>query len=246
MKFRNLWILALLLTALLAGCAAAPEEAPQPPATAPEVQPEPEPEPEPEVHPYAWLGLQDMPECAYLDLLSSNRYIQVYDNYVLGVVGEVTEAQDGVNAYTKNQGAVTYTVDGMIYSVNEDTQTYLEFDMTDSLSTAIANMESALAGGVNLKGRAFQGTGSEPIPQYSEYGDDAEYEYYEYMTGSEELTSSVLERFYLKDGDVFAIYTRTRVGETTVESTSVIKSISGDIPEGLIAVPDLSDYEKRN
>ena len=47
---------------------------------------------------------------------------------------------------------------------------------------------------------------------------------------------------YVKDGDVFASYSKTTLGETELESTEVIKSVSADVPDDLFVVPDLSGY----
>ena len=52
------------------------------------------------------------------------------------------------------------------------------------------------------------------------------------------------ERFYMKDGDVFAVYQKTTMGDTDYEILEVIKSISPDIPEGIFDFPDLSGYEE--
>lgn len=200
-----------------------------------------------EVHPYAWLGLQDMPKCPYLDLLATNCYIQVYDTYVLGIKAEVTEANRGVDAYQKNQSSLSYAINGMIYSINTDAKSYTEYDMTSSLANAQTNMENAISQGVNIKARSLRGTGKAVVPFYSDdAGDSAEYDYYEYITGSEEGGNYVIERFFLRDGDVFAIYTQTHTGETELEATNVIKSISGDVPDELFQLPDLSGYTKLN
>ena len=221
----------------------------------PEPESEPEPEPEPEEDPvpvagsvpYNWLGLQDMPSCPYLDQLATNHYIQVYDTYVLGIQAEVTEAIDGINAYQKNQSNLTYSVDGTLFSINEDAKSYMQYEMTTTVENAKQELAKAMSEGINAKARVYQGTGKEAIPLYSEKsGDSAEYEYYEYQTGSADSGSIVIERYYMKDGDVYAIYTKTQVGESELESTNVIKSMSGDIPEGTFTVPDLSNYEKLN
>ena len=227
---------------------AAQEEAPEEEAPAQEGTPvkdevvEPEAEP---VSPYAWLGLQDMPQCRYLDLLCSNHYYQVYDSYVLGLKSEIIEAADGIDAYQLNGGTTSLTVDGMIYSITDSIQSYMEYDMTDSIAQAEENMKSAMENGTNMKGRTFNDTGVSAIPQYADEGDTAEYEYYEYVTENPGV-SKVTERFFMKDGDVFAIYTLTEMGETKLETTNVIKSITGDIPAGTFDVPDLSAYTKLN
>ena len=78
-------------------------------------------------------------------------------------------------------------------------------------------------------------------------GDDTEYEYYEYSYPDFESSGdnySEVERFYLKEGNVFAVYTKITMGETETESAEIIKKMTGDIPEGTFDIPDLSDYEK--
>ena len=266
MTLKKILLACLILTlilALLAGCgsknestpADKPEEAPaqqsetaetaepaeSTPAAEPEAEAETDAEPEAEsVNPYAWLGLQDMPKCNYLDILSTNNFIQVYDTYVLGIKAEVTDACEGLKSYQKNQSNLSYNLEGMIYSLNTDAKQYMQIDMTSAIADAKAAMESAMAEGTNSKGRSFQGTGKSAVPLYADdSGDSAEYEYYEYKTGD-----SVLERFFMKDGDVFAVYTQTHAGDSELESTNVIKSISGDVPDDLFVLPDLSDYTK--
>ena len=252
-------VLALIL-ALLAGCgsknestptaepeapaqqneASAPEETAEP---APEAETEAETEPEAEaetepVHPYAWMGLQDIPKCNYLDIMSTNNYVQVYDTYVYGIKAEVTDACKGLKTYQKNGNNLSYNIEGMIYSINLDSKQYGMVDMTESMEGVKETMDAAIAAGTNTKGRTFQSSGSSAIPLYSEEeGDTAEYEYYEYSIGD-----SVTERYYMKDGDVFAIYTKT----SNLESTNVIKSVSGDVSDDLFVVPDLTDFTKIN
>ena len=201
------------------------------------------------VHPYAWLGLQDIPECHYLDVLSTNHYIKVSDEYIAGMshVVRETNAVDGINTYKENENSKVYSIDGMTYSINEDSKSYIEMDMGDIAESALESSISAMESGTNLYGRSLVGTGSEVIPIYSDETEDKdEYEYYEYNYPEAEKSTdtSEIERFYLKDGDVFAIYTKITMGDSVVESTEVIDSISGDIPEGTFDLPDLSGYEK--
>ncbi len=212
-----------------------------------QTEPEEDPVPAPGSVSYDWLGLQDMPKCAYLDQLATNHYIQVYETYVLGVHAEVTEAIDGINAFQKNQASLTYSLDGTLFSIDENTKSYMQYEMTIPVDEAKANIAEAMREGTNVKARVYQSSGSAAIPLYSdETGDDAEYEYYEYLTGNRENGSYVIERFFMKDGDVFAIYTQTHAGESELESTNVIKSMSVDIPAGTFTLPDLSDYTKTN
>ena len=56
--------------------------------------------------------------------------------------------------------------------------------------------------------------------------------------------SKLVQRHYMKDGDVYAIYTEATMGDTVVSSTEVIKKMTGDIPENTFELPDLSKYEK--
>lgn len=209
-----------------------------------QAQSEPEPEPD-AVDPYAWMGLEDMPKCNYLDIMSTNNYVQVYDTYVLGIKAEVTDACKGLKTYQKNQSSLTYNLEGMIYSLNTDSKQYALVDMTESIEDIRKNMEKTMSEGINSSGRVFQGTGKSTVPQYDEKeGDSAEYDYYEYLI--ESAGSSVLERYFMRDGDVFAVYKKVKAGETEMETTNVIKSLSGDVPDDLFVMPDLSDYTRIN
>lgn len=195
--------------------------------------------------PYAWLGLQDMPQCNYLDAYASYHYIQTYDAYAMSVSIEETEAVDGVNSYKGNANTRAYSVDGKILSINENSKIYMEEDMTSAIDAAKESLKQAQESGDNYFGRAFVGTGKASIPLYSDSGDAAEYEYYEYNYPSyEEYGTAMTERFYMKDGDVFAIYQKTSVGESEVEMTNVIKSMSSDIPAGTFDFPNLDGYTK--
>jgi hypothetical protein len=187
-----------------------------------------------------------MPQCKYLDILCTNYYYQVYDMYSSGVKYEVVDAAAGIDAFQEDEYTKTLTVGGMIYSIGKNAETYMQYDMTSMADQAQQTMEYALANGTNMKGRAFQDTGRSTIPLYAEAeGDNTEYEYYEYLTSNPGV-SELTERFFMKDGDVFAIYSLTVAGETTLESTNVIKSITADIPDGVFEIPDLSGYEKLN
>lgn len=203
------------------------------------------------VHPYAWLGLQEMPECNYLDIFSTSHYIKVSDVYVAGMsyVSKQTNAVDGINTYKDDEYNKVYSIEGKSCSLNKESKTYMEYDSSDLAEDARNNLTDAMENGTNIYGRQFKETGSGTIPVYSDQaGDTAEYEYYEYdayvYPDQDPGDNSTIERYYMKDGDVFAIYTKTAMGDTVVESTEVIDSISGDIPEGTFEIPDLSDYEK--
>lgn len=196
-----------------------------------------------DVNPYSWLGLQDMPKCNYLDIISTGHYIQVSDLTALGITIEQTEAVDGVNTYTGNQNTRTYSVDGKILSITEATKNYSESDISSMIETAKENQEKAMAEGTDTSGRNFVGTGKGAIPGLE--NDTVEYEYYEYdYPDGKEAGTEMTERYYMKDGDVYAIYEKAALGEAEIESLKVIKSISGDIPAGTFDLPDLSGYTK--
>ena len=234
---------------------AAVEPTPKPtaePTAAPTLEPTPEPTPEPTatpepLSPYNWLGYPEIPQCNYLDLVCSQHYYREYTSYItLGgdaVGATYIEAIDDRNTYTENMnGGRTYFVDGLRYSVNERNKTYLFDDWTE-LYAAVPNAAEKAASNINTTGKEFQGTGKAIIPMY-ETVDPAEYEYYEYLTNaSSEM--SMTERVYLRDGDVFAIYTGVKSGEQLSEITYVTTLITGDIPEGLFEVPDLSGYTQK-
>lgn len=196
-----------------------------------------------EVNPYAWLGLQDMPKCNYLDILSKGRYIQELEYHALGVTMDKTEAVDGVNSFSKDKNTTSYSVDGKVISINEGSKFYMEYDMGDLSETAKEQLETAMKEGKNTSGRNFAGTGKGTIPTIED--DKTEYEYYEYNNPeSEEAGTTMTERFYMKDGDVYAIYEKINIGASDVESVQIIKSISGDVPADTFKIPDLSGYQK--
>ncbi|MBR0342249.1 MAG: hypothetical protein IJH64_08395 [Oscillospiraceae bacterium] len=201
------------------------------------------------VHPYAWQGLQDIPECSYLDTLTSNHYYKESEMYVEGLsyVSKEINAVDGINTYKKNENTLVYSIGGKITSINEDGKYYMEEDMTDMSDSAAKQYEEAMKNGTNLPGRAFTKKDSGTIPVYSEIkGDKNEYEYYEYnYPALESEDDSYIERFYMKDGDVFAIYSKTVWGDTVIESTEIIKKMTGDIPDKTFELPDLSGFEKK-
>ena len=248
-------VLALLL--LLSACGKSAPSEPAQAAEAPAADDAPaNPEPEPEgqtaselvqneekepVHPYEWLGLSGMPECKYLDTICTNHYYQVYDSYTSEGKQEVVDAADGVDALLVQNGIRSLTVGGMVYIIDDEAKVYTLEDITDLAAQAKSSLDYALENGVNSTGRAFQDTGRSAVPLYGE--DTAEYEYYEFQTsnpGASELT----ERFFLRDGDVFAIYSLKKEGDHTEETTKVIKSYTADIPAGTLAVPDLSGYSR--
>ena len=193
---------------------------------------------EQEPHPYAWLGLQDMPKCNYLDILSTARYYQVYDTYGQGGKVEVREANDGIDSYQYSEGVTSLTVNGMVYAFNEDTKVYLQYDMTDSADEARANMEYVIANGINMSGLSFYGTGRSAVPLYAAAG---VCDYYEYMFIDPDAGTRT-QRFYMKDGDVIAIYYLIKMDGTVLEATEVIRSITADIPAGTFRIPDLTGY----
>lgn len=196
-----------------------------------------------DVNPYAWIGLQDMPKCNYLDIISTGKYIETVEQHALGIVAEQTEAHDGVNSYTSASGNSTYSVDGKVTSISEAAKMYMEYDMESLAETAKETYEAAMKDGTNTTGRAFVEKGKGTITGLDE--DTNEYEYYEYnYPGGEEAGTSMTERFYMKDGDVYAIYQKVVLGESEVESVKLIKSISGEIPAGTFDLPDLSGYTK--
>lgn len=195
-----------------------------------------------DVQPYAWLGLQDMPKCNYLDIISTGKYIKTVDHSAMGITVEQTEAKDGSDSLTKNPNSATYSVNGKVVSINESSKIYMEYDTGSLAETAKGTYEEAMKDGTNIIGRKFVEKGKGAIPGSD---DSTEYEYYEYnYPDAEEAGTSTTERFYMKDGDVYAVWQKVKLGETEVESIETIKSISGDIPAGTFDLPDLSGYQK--
>ena len=186
--------------------------------------------------------MAEMPKCDYMDTFATFHYISTYDNLVMGLMVEETEAVDLINSVKTNSNSRSYSLNGMIYSINEDSKSYMVQDITAAADTAMENLTNAMATGENIYGRAYVGSGTEAIPNYED--DTAEYDYYEFDYPSyEEYGSSQHEKYYMKDGDVFAVYSKTTLGKSEVESLKIIKSMSGDIPEGTFDEPDLTGYE---
>ncbi len=237
-KILSLAVVMLLALGVLTACGGSSAE---PPASGPASASEEAGTEAADVNPYAWLGLQDMPQCDYLDIYSTYHFIRVYEAHTMGATMEQTEAVDGINSYKGDEYNRVYSVDGRIVSLNENSKIYMETEMDTDLPAS--NMEEAKKTGTNLFARAFVGTGKGTIP---ETDDESEYEYYEYnYPETKEATgTSITERYYMKDGDVYAIYTKTENDQSEVGYTEIIKSISADIPEGTFDIPDVSGYEK--
>lgn len=251
MKKRILIVLiTILMVMVAAACGSSSQNAEQEPAEPSGSEEAADTEESESVHPYAWLGLQDIPECDYLDALASNHYYKESDVYIKGMsyVSKEINARDGIDTYKKNENSLVYSIGGKIVSVNDGIKSYMEEDMSYMAEDHQAQFDEAMEKGTNLYRREFEGTGSEAVPVYSEQeGDDTEYEYYEYSYPDFEASGdnySEVERFYLKDGDVFAVYTKITMGDTETESAEIIKKMTGNIPEGTFDIPDLSDYEK--
>lgn len=198
--------------------------------------------------PYAWLGLQDMPECPYLDTLCTYHYYREYTSYIMGMSTKSTEAVDGVNTFKGTDTTRTYSIDGTIITFNDYSKTYTTYELGSSLvEQSAASIEKHKADGTNMVGRVFVTTGTGVIPEYSETENDkTEYEYYEYNYPSyEEYGTRLVERFYMKDGDVFATYMETYSdGKLLTGLTEVMQSMSGEIPEGTLEIPSTDGYEE--
>lgn len=198
--------------------------------------------------PYAWLGLQDMPACPYLDALCTYHYYREYTSYVMGLSTKSTEAVDGANSFKGTETTRIYSVDGRIVSFNDSSKIYSEQELGSSLvEMSAANIEKNKTNGTNMVGRAFVTKGTGVIPEYSDTeGDQTEYEYYEYnYPAYEKQNYQLVERFYMKDGDVFALYQETYSdGKLVAGLTEVIHSMSTEIPEGTFDIPSTEGYEK--
>lgn len=217
------------------------------PTAAPTLEPTAEPTTTPApLSPYNWLGYPEIPQCDYLDLVCSQHYYREYTTYIeLGgdaLSAPSVEAIDDRNTYSaKNSGGRNYYVDGHRYSINDNKKTYMFDDWTNLYAVTPTAAEKA-ASNIN-PGKEFQGTGKGRIPIYKAV-DPAEYEYYEYILNTSS-DMAVTERVYLRDGDVFAIYTGLKQGKQLTEMVEVTTLITGDIPEGLFKVPDLNGYTEK-
>ena len=248
MKKYLMILTAAVMVLMLAACGSSSEAPSQDEAPAGEQEPAAEEEETaaPEVNPYAWLGFQDIPECDYMDALASNHYYKKSEVHIDGLsyVSKQINAVDGINTYKEDENSKVWSVGGKILSLNESSKSYMEEDMSDMAEDREEIFSSAMEEGTNLYGREFRETGKEVVPIQED--DKEEYEYYEYYYPEMEESSdnATTERYYLKDGDVFAIYTKAAMGETVVESTEIIKKMTSDIPDGTFDLPDVSGYEK--
>ena len=238
---------ALAVDATVAPTATA-EPTPEPTA-APTAEPTPAPTDTPApLSPYNWLGYPEMPRCNYLDRIASQRYYREYTSYIelgSGVYGaESIEATDGANTYERSitgGDGETYKLAGMIYSFNNRNMTYMETDLT-SLYAAQPTIAERIAANENATGKVFNGMGRSAVPFYASI-DSAAYDYYEYSAGSGALM--LIERLYMKDGDVFAVYSLVGDKDSGTAYTIVTTKMTADIPEGIFELPDLSGYTKQ-
>ena len=238
---------AAVMVLMLAACGSSSEAPAKDAAEGGEQEPAAEEAAEPEaVNPYAWLSFQDIPECDFMNALASNHYYKESEVHIkdLSYVSKQINAADGINSYKEDEYSKVWSVDGKMLSVNESSKSYMEQEMSDISEDRKEILKSAMEEGTNLYGRELKDTGKEVVPIQED--DKDEYEYYEYYYPEMEESSdnSTIERYYLKDGDVFAIYTKTALGETVVESTEIIKKMSEDVPDGIFNLPDVSDYKK--
>ncbi|MBR6230825.1 MAG: hypothetical protein IKR00_02700, partial [Lachnospiraceae bacterium] len=201
---------------------------------------DPASETETNVQKYAFLGLQDMPECNYLDALSSFRYYMVIDSYQGDSVTEEIYVTDGVDSFRSDVSTYYYTIDGHYLMIDKNTGDRTEMEIDPSvLEQSKKQIEDIKNTGTPiLSARQFQTKGKGVIPIYSNCGDNNEYDYYEYLT--DQSGFSLTERYYMKDGDVFAIWNKSVSGQFETEKTQVIKEMTGEIPEGILEFPDIS------
>ena len=198
---------------------------------------------------YAWMGLSEMPRCPYLDALASSHYLREYVYISTGnVYSETVLAVDGVNRYCGTDTLRSYSVDGVSVGINDSALYYVEKEDHDSGSEAAQELARAMSSGENLSGRAFAQTGRGPVPAGYDYffDDTSDYDYYEYYYPvEEEYGLHKIERYYMRNGDVFAIYyEQSFSGEILGSYTEVNQSISTALPEGIFELPDLAGYTK--
>ncbi|MBO6158357.1 MAG: hypothetical protein J6P72_03720 [Firmicutes bacterium] len=215
-----------------------------------ETQTEAASEPESQKYRYAFMGLEAMPQCPYLDALSSFHYYLITDIYENGTVTEQIQALDGVTSYTKNGAMRTYSIDGHYLIIDDISYTYFEMEADPSaVEENKKTIEEIKANGTPvLVKREFRGTGKGTVPLLFEAGDTNDYEYYEFFNDKsiDSMTFQNTERYFMKDGDVFAIWTKKLSSTNESESTVLIREISQDIPEGMFDIPDLTGYEDSN
>lgn len=196
---------------------------------------------------YAWLGLSEMPKCKYLDALAASHYTRKFTHLSMGYVTEVTEVCDCVNMFIDYGGNTrSYSVDGKGTWVNDVAKQWGEREDNASNSDAAAQRKKDIEAGENIKKRVFVTTGKGAVPLYSEhYDDNTELEYYEYKDPTQEQFDVYkTERFYMKDGDVFAVYTETKIFDETTRAVEVIRSVSPDVDQNAFKVTGVDDYKK--
>lgn len=223
----------------------AEQPAEEPPAQ--EAQETPEESAAPGGAAYAWLGMEDMPRCPYLDAVATSHYCREFIYISTGnVYTETTVAVDGVNNFCGTEYTRSYSVDGRSLGINDAAMIYWEREDNSSGSEAARTLEQAMARGENLSGRAFAEAGRGAVPAgYAYFFDDvSEYDYYEYCyPATDEYGLHKIERYYMRNGDVFAIYYEESFsGEILSDYTEVNQSISTDIPDGIFDFPNLDGY----
>lgn len=210
---------------------------------------------------YAYMGYGDIPDNADLAAIASGHYyveLTIYSQYV-DQDGETYSgkydqqyAQDYANSLSKdydengNLASVFASIDGTNYSADylngvgyteqDESASTPEEDKADYQAVIEANDETAST----LK---FVGKGKAVIPLID---DDAEYTYYEYTDSwdvenenGETETLSPTHRVYVDGTKLVAM---TNNFDTNI-NVSYYRTVATDIPEGFIAVPDMSGLE---
>jgi hypothetical protein len=170
----------------------------------------------------------------YVTLMQSGRYYMEFMTYGMEVEVSTSIAVDGADSDTRSeimgQTSRALILDDILYTINETAQTYTvtpyNIDTRDTLSV---NTDYTLM--------TFTKKSNGPIPGFEDI-DNASYNYDEYTipADSDNGSSAITLRYYIKNDALYAIYMSTMDVDTVMQ----IITLSDEIPEGMLKLPE--DY----
>jgi len=166
----------------------------------------------------------------YAALMQSGRYYIEFITYGMGVEVQTSIAVDGADSDTQakvqDQVSRALILDDIIYNLNESSKTY-------TITPYNPETQGALKINADYSNLTYTGKGNGPIPGFTDI-DNASYNYDEYTVQTDNETSGMTLRYYMNNETLYAIYMNV-MGDTSVMR---ITTISDEIPEGLLELPD--------